>query len=148
MAYRTDDMFSFAAFDPSKMNESFREFAEKGASQSRDAYGRMKFAAEEATNTAQSTIQAAQAGTLEFGLKAMDALRTNADMSLAHLEQLFSVRSISEFMQLQTAFIRRQAELTVEQARTLQDSTRKLAENVVEPGRQAAEKVMATFKAA
>jgi phasin len=148
MAYRTDDMFSFAAFDPSKMNESFREFAEKGASQSRDAYGRMKFAAEEATNTAESTIQAAQAGTLEFGLKAMDALRTNADMSLAHLEQLFSVRSISEFMQLQTAFIRRQAELTVEQARTLQDSTRKLAENVVEPGRQAAEKVMATFKAA
>jgi phasin len=148
MAYRTDDMFSFAAFDPSKMNESFREFAEKGASQSRDAYGRMKFAAEEATNTAQSTIQAAQAGTLEFGLKAMDALRTNADMSLAHLEQLFSVRSISEFMQLQTAFIRRQAELTVEQARTLQDSTRELAENVVEPGRQAAEKVMATFKAA
>jgi phasin len=148
MAYRTDDIFSFAAFDPSKMNESFREFAEKGASQSCDAYGRMKFAAEEATNTAQSTIQAAQAGTLEIGLKAMDALRTNADMSLAHLEQLFSVRSISEFMQLQTAFIRRQAELTVEQARTLQDSTRKLAENVVEPGKQAAEKVMATFKAA
>jgi phasin len=142
-------MFSFAAaFDPSKMNESFRDFAEKGGNQSREAYARMKLAAEEATRTAQSTIQSAQAGTLEIGLQAMDAIRTNADMSLAHLEQLFSARSISEFMQLQTAFIRKHTELTVEQARAMQDSTRKLTEKVVEPGRQAAEKVMASFKAA
>jgi phasin len=130
------------------MNESFRDFAEKGGNQSREAYARMKLAAEEATRTAQSTIQSAQAGTLEIGLQAMDAIRTNADMSLAHLEQLFSARSISEFMQLQTAFIRKHTELTVEQARAMQDSTRKLTEKVVEPGRQAAEKVMASFKAA
>ncbi|TDK35056.1 phasin [Rhizobium deserti] len=148
MAYRTDDMFSFAAFDPSKMNESFRDLAEKGVNQSREAYAKMKMTAEEATTAAQSTIQSAQAGTLEIGLQAMDAIRTNADMSLAHLEQLFSARSISEFMQLQTAFIRQQTEFTLEQARAMQDSTRKLAKNVVEPGRQAAEKAMASFKAA
>ncbi|WP_281029203.1 phasin family protein [Rhizobium deserti] len=141
-------MFSFAAFDPSKMNESFRDLAEKGVNQSREAYAKMKMTAEEATTAAQSTIQSAQAGTLEIGLQAMDAIRTNADMSLAHLEQLFSARSISEFMQLQTAFIRQQTEFTLEQARAMQDSTRKLAKNVVEPGRQAAEKAMASFKAA
>ena len=148
MASRTDDWFSFAAFEPSKMNESLRDLAEKGANQSREAYGRMKLVAEEATKTAQSTIHSAQAGTVELGLNAMNALRANADLSLAHMEQLFSARSVSDFMQLQTAFIRKQAELAAEQARVMQDSTRKLAENVVKPGKEAAEKMMASFKAA
>ena len=30
-AKKTDDAFSIAAFDPAKVSESFREFAEKGA---------------------------------------------------------------------------------------------------------------------
>jgi len=148
MAYRTDDIFSFSAFDPSKMTESFRDLAEKGASQSRDAYGKMKSATEEVTRTVESTMQSAQAGTVEIGLKAIDALRTNVDMSLSHMESLFGVKSISEFMELQTAFFRRQAEFTVEQAKAMQDSARKLAEDVSKPGKDAAEKAMATFKAA
>ncbi|TCV76138.1 phasin [Neorhizobium sp. R1-B] len=148
MAYKTDDIFSFTAFDPAKLTESFREFAEKGATQSRDAYAKMKTAAEEATKTVETTLQSAQAGSVELGLKAIDALRTNADMSLSHMEALLGVKSVSELFELQTAFIRKQAEITVEQAKSMQDAARKLAENVSQPGKVAAEKVMATFKAA
>ena len=148
MAYKTDDVFSFTAFDPAKLTESFREFAEKGATQSRDAYAKMKTAAEEATKTVETTLQSAQAGSVELGLKAIDALRTNADMSLSHMEALLGVKSVSELFELQTAFIRKQAEITVEQAKSMQDAARKLAENVSQPGKVAAEKVMATFKAA
>ena len=43
---------------------------------------------------------------------------------------------------------RKQAELTVDQARSIQDATRKLAEAVSQPGKEAAEKAMSTFKAA
>ncbi len=148
MAYKTDDIFSFTAFDPAKLTESFREFAEKGATQSREAYAKMKTAAEEATKTVETTLQSAQAGSVELGLKAIDALRTNADMSLSHMEALLGVKSVSELFELQTAFIRKQAEITVEQAKSMQDAARKLAENVSQPGKVAAEKVMATFKAA
>ncbi|SMF44096.1 phasin [Neorhizobium sp. CSC1952] len=148
MAYRTDDIFSFSAFDPAKLTESFREFAEKGATQSRDAYAKMKVAAEEATKTVETTMQSAQAGSVELGLKAIDALRTNADMSLSHMEALLGVKSVSELLELQTAFIRKQAEVTVEQAKAMQDAARKLAEDVAKPGKEAAEKAMATFKAA
>jgi len=74
MAYKTDDIFSFAAFDPAKFTDSFRDFAEKGATQSREAYSKMKTAAEEATRTVESTMQSAQAGSVELGLKAIDAL--------------------------------------------------------------------------
>lgn len=148
MAYKTDDIFSFAAFDPSKMNESFRDFAEKGATQSREAYSKMKMAAEEATRTVESTMQSAQAGSVELGLKAIDALRTNADMSLSHMEALMGVKSVSELFELQTAFFRKQAELTVEQAKSMQDVARKIAEDVGKPGKDAAEKAMANFKVA
>jgi phasin len=148
MAYGTDDIFSFSAFDPAKVTESFRDFAEKGATQSREAYAKMKTAAEEATRTVESTVHSAQSGTVELGLKAIDALRANADLSLSHMEALMGVRSVSEFFELQTSFVRRQAEATVEQAKTMQEAARKLADDVSKPGKEAAEKVMASFRAA
>lgn len=148
MAYKTDDIFSFSAFDPAKLTESFRDFAEKGATQSREAYAKMKTATEEATKTVESTMQTAQAGTVELGLKAIDALRINADASLSHMEALLGVKSVSELFELQTAFLRKQAEATVEQAKAMQDAARKIAEDVTKPGKDAAEKAMANFKAA
>ncbi|CCF18007.1 Phasin [Pseudorhizobium banfieldiae] len=148
MAYRNDDIFSFSAFDPAKLTDSFREFAEKGAAQSREAYAKVKAATEEATKTVETTMQSAQAGSVEVGLKAIEALRTNADLSLSHMESLLGVKSVAEFVELQTSFVRKQAELTVDQARSIQDATRKLAEAVSQPGKEAAEKAMSTFKAA
>ncbi|EUC00239.1 phasin [Rhizobium sp. CF080] len=148
MAYKTDDIFSFSAFDPSKMTEGFRDFAEKGATQSREAYAKMKAAAEEATKTVESTMQSAQSGSVELGLKTIDALRTNAEISLAHMEKLLGVKSFAELIELQTGFIRKQAEITVEQAKSMQDTARKIVEDVTKPGKEAAEKAMTTFKAA
>jgi len=144
----TSDVFSFTAFDPSKFSETFRDFAEKGAAQSKDAYAKMKVAAEEATKTVETTLQTAQAGTVELGLKAIEALRTNADMSLSHMEALMGVKSIAELVELQTSFIRKQAEVTVEQAKAMQEAAKKVAETVAKPGKEAAEKAMSSFKAA
>ncbi|MCA1441143.1 phasin [Ensifer sp. IC4062] len=145
---KTDDAFSLSSFDPAKFADSFREFAEKGAAQSKDAYVKMKTAAEEATKTVEATLENAQTGTVELGLKAIDALRTNAENSLSHMEALLGVRSLSELVELQTTFIRKQAELAVEQAKTMQEATKKVAENVAKPGKDAAEKAMSNFKKA
>jgi hypothetical protein len=59
---KMDDVFSISSFDPSKFADSFRDFAEKGSQQSRDAYAKMKVAGEEAGKTLESTVQTAQAG--------------------------------------------------------------------------------------
>jgi phasin len=142
---KTEDAFSF---DPSSFTGSFREFAEKGAEQSKEAYTKMKTAAEEATKTVEATFENAQSGSVELGLKAIDALRTNAENSLSHMEKLLGVKSVSELVELQTAFVRKQAELAVEQAKTMQEATRKVAENVAKPGKDAAEKAMSSFKKA
>ncbi|QLF69424.1 phasin [Peteryoungia desertarenae] len=144
----TKDVFSISAFDPAKMQETFRDFAEKGSAQSKEAYAKMKAAAEEATKTVESTMESAQAGSVELGLKAIDALRTNAEMSLSHMEALLGVKSVAELVELQTSFIRKQAEVTIEQAKAMQETAKKVADTVAKPGKEAAEKVMSTFKAA
>ncbi|WP_377298479.1 phasin [Rhizobium sp. SGZ-381] len=148
MAYKTDDVFSFAAFDPTRLTENLRDFAEKGTTQSREAFTKLKAAAEEATKTVESTLHTAQAGSVELGLKAIDAIRTNAELSLTHLEALIGVKSVAELIELQTGFVRKQAEVTVEQAKALQETARKIAEDVTKPGKDAAEKALSSFKAA
>eukprot|EP00300_Choanocystis_sp_HF-7_P026012 c28506_g1_i1.p1 GENE.c28506_g1_i1~~c28506_g1_i1.p1 ORF type:complete len:150 (+),score=25.90 c28506_g1_i1:67-516(+) len=145
---KTDDVFSIASIDPSKVSESFREFAERGAAQSKEAYAKMKEAADDATKTVEATLESAQAGSVELGLKAIEALRTNAENSLSHMEALLGVKSVSELFELQTAFLRKQAEVVVEQARTLQETSKKVAEKVSAPGKSAAEKAMKSFKTA
>ena len=144
---KTDDVFSIASIDPAKLSESFREFAEKGASQTKEAYAKMKEAAEDATKTVEATLENAQAGSVELGLKAIEALRTNAENSLSHMEALLGVKSVSELFELQTAFLRKQAEVVVEQAKSLQETSKKVAEKVSAPGKSAAEKAAKSFKA-
>jgi phasin len=148
MAHGTEDIFSFSAFDPMKLGERFRDIAGKGAGQSSEAYARMKVVTEEAAIAVESTVQSAQAGSVEIGLKAIDVFRSNADLSLSHMQALLDIKSASQFFELQTAFFRRQAEVTVEQARSMQDMARKLAEDVSRPGKEAAEKAMASFRSA
>ncbi|MCM2291346.1 phasin [Allorhizobium sp. BGMRC 0089] len=142
------DVFPFPAFDPAKLSDSFREFAEKGAAQSKDAYAKMKTAAEDASKTVEATLQNAHSGTVELGLKAINALRTNSELSLSHMEALMGVKSVAELVELQTAFIRKQAEVTVEQAKSMQDAVKKVAESVSKPGKDAAEKAMKAVKTA
>jgi len=143
---KTDDVFSIASIDPAKFSESFRDFAEKGAAQTKEAYVKMKEAAEDATKTVEATLESAQAGSVELGLKAIEALRTNAENSLSHMEALLGVKSVAELFELQTAFLRKQAEVVVEQAKGLQETSKKVAEKVSAPGKSAAEKAMKSFK--
>ncbi|MCD2179112.1 phasin [Rhizobium sp. C1] len=145
---KLDDVFSFSSFDPSKFSESFRELAEKSVNQSKDAFAKVKEASEDATKTIEATLEKAQAGTVELGLKAIDAVRANAESTFSHMEALLGVKSVSELIELQTAFARKQAEVAVEQIKSMQETSRKVAEDVSKPSKDAAQKVASIFKAA
>ena len=145
-AFKSEDAFSIASFDPSKFSESFKDFAEKGSVKTKEALSKVKEATEEASKTVEATLQNAQAGTVEFGMKAIEMLRTNTENSFSHLESLLGVKSVSELFELQTAYLRKQAELAVEQAKSLQETTKKVAETVSKPAKDAAEKAMSSMK--
>ena len=143
---KSEDVFSISSFDPSKFTDSLRDFADKNSVKTKEALSKVKEATEEAGKTVESTLQNAQAGTVEFGMKAIEMLRTNTENSFNHFEALLGVKSVSELFELQTSFFRKQAELAVEQAKALSETSKKVAENVVKPGKDAAEKAMSSFK--
>jgi phasin len=142
----TDDVFSFTAFDPSKLSDNFRDFAEKSSVKTKEALAKVKEATEEASKTVEATLQSAQAGTVELGMTAIGMIRSNTESSLAHLEALLGVKSVSELFELQTAYLRKQAEAAVEQAKAFTETSKKVAEEVSKPGKAAAEKAMSSFK--
>lgn len=143
---KTEDAFSISSFDPSKFGENFRDFAEKNSVKTKEALAKVKEATEEAGKTVEATFANAQAGSVEFGKKAIEILRVSTENSFSHLEALLNVKSVSELFELQTGFIRKQAEFTVEQAKSLSETSKKVAEQVAQPSREAAEKAMASFK--
>ena len=142
----TDDAFSFSTFDPSKLSDNFRDFAEKSSVKTKEAIAKVKEATEEASKTVEATLQSAQAGTVELGMAAIGMVRSNTESSLAHLESLLGVKSVSELFELQTAYLRKQAEAAVEQVKTLSETSKKVAETVSKPGKEAADKAMSSFK--
>ncbi|MEM6460459.1 MAG: phasin [Pseudomonadota bacterium] len=142
----SDDAFAFTAMDPTKLTESYREFAEKGLVQSREAYDKLKTAAEDATKTVEQTLETAQAGTVELSMKAIEAVRTNAENSLTHIESMLGVKTVAELVELQASFIRKQAETAVDQAKDIHEAARKIADKVAKPGKTAYEKAAKNFK--
>jgi hypothetical protein len=100
----SDDVFSLSAFDPSKFSDTFRDLAEKSSSKTKETLSKVKEVTEEAGKTVEATLQNAQAGTVELGMSAIGMIRTNTENSLAHLESLLGVKSVSELFELQTAF--------------------------------------------
>lgn len=142
------EVFEFPAFDMNKMTDSYREFADKSVSQTKESYEKVKVAAEDATKAVEATMENAQAGTVELSLKAIDAVRANTEHSLSHLEALLGVKSVSQMLELQTAYVRKQTELMVDQAKSMQEAARKVMEDVAKPGKAAADKAMANIKLA
>lgn len=138
----------FAAFDSSKVTDQVRDFAEKSVAQTKDAYAKMKESAEGAQKTFEDNLKVAQSASSEVALKAVAALRVNAEAGLDHLEALIGVKSFSDFVELQTSFFRKQAELVADQAKDLQAVTAAAAEKVSAPVKAAFDKAAKEFKAA
>jgi phasin len=150
-AGKTADTFEnveFPTFDASKATDQFRAFAEKGVEQSKEAYTKLKSGAETTQKAIESTVETAKTAGNDVSLKAIAAMRANAEAGFSHLEALLGVKSVSEFVELQTAFLRKGVEMTVEQAKDLQAVTAKAAEEVSKPMKDAFEKAMKELKVA
>lgn len=138
----------FPAFDASKAADQVRAFAEKGIEQSKETYAKLKTGAEETQKALESTFETAKTVSSDLSLKAIAALRSNSEAGFAHLEALVGAKSLSEVIELQTAFVRQSFETAVEQAKELQAITSKAAEDVSKPIKDAFEKAVKELKVA
>jgi phasin len=122
---------------------AFREFAEKSVSQARDAYARMKSASEDATGLVETTFENAREGAYAFGVKALDAAKTNSDASFALARDMFGAKTLSEVIELQSTFARKQFETVTAQFKELQELGQTYVASATKP---VADKVEKTFK--
>ncbi|WP_192248178.1 phasin [Mesorhizobium caraganae] len=144
----TIENVEFPSFDASKATDQIRAFAEKGVEQSKEAYSKLKIGAEETQKVLESTFETAKTVSSDLSLKTIAALRANAEAGFSHLEALIGAKSLSEVVELQTAFLRKRVESTVEQAKEFQAVASKAAEDVSKPVKTAFEKALKDIKAA
>jgi phasin len=144
----TIENVEFPSFDASKATDQIRAFAEKGVEQSKEAYAKLKTGAEETQKVLESTYETAKTVSSDLSLKTIAVLRANADAGFSHLEALVGARSLSEVVELQTAFVRKQVEASVKQAKDFQAVATKAAEDVSKPVKTAVEKAFSELKVA
>lgn len=123
--------------------EAFRAFAEKGVEQAKDAYARIRTAAEETTDLMEDTYLSVTKGTADFNLKALEALRANVNSSFDYTREMLATKSLSEAVELSATHIRRQFDALSSQAKELSALAQKVATEASEPIKSAAAK---TFK--
>lgn len=127
--------FEVPKFDLPKMEvpAAFREIAEKGISQAKDGYDKMKAAAEEATDMLEETYATATKGATDYGLKLIETARANTNAAFDFWGQLMSVKSPSEVIELSTTHARKQYETLTAQGKELAALAQKVATDSSEP---------------
>src|SRR5438105_2566194 len=100
--------FDLPKFDLPKLEvpAAFREIAEKSVAQAKDAYERVKAAAEEATDLLEDTYTTAAKGAADYNLKVIEAARANTNAAFDYARELLDAKSLSDVVELSTAHTR------------------------------------------
>jgi phasin len=112
---------------------AFREIAEQGVAQAKDAYAKLKAASEEATSLIEDTYATAAKGAAEYNRKVIEAARANANAAFDYAIALIEVKSPGEIVALSAEHVREQFGVLSEQTKELGGLVQKLASETAEP---------------
>ena len=137
--------FEMPKFEVPKMEvpAAFREFAEKSVTQAKDNWEKMKAASEEATDLIEGSYATATKGASDYGLKVIEVSRANTNAAFDFATQLFTVKSLSDAVELTTAHMRKQFDTMSAQSKELTALAQKVTTETVEPIK---ESVTSAFK--
>lgn len=112
---------------------AFREFAERGVSQVRESYEKMKSAAEEATDLMEASYASASKGATDYGRKLIEAARSNTNAAFDYATALMGAKSLAEVIELSTTHARKQFESLSAQSKDLTALAQQVATETSEP---------------
>jgi len=135
----TNDPFSSSVI-PFEVPEQMRAFAEKGVSQARDNYAKFKDAAETHNGTMEAVFTSASKGASAYSAKLMEFMKANTTSALDFAQELLSVKSPTEAVELWTTHARKQFETLTAQAKELTELSQKVATETAEPIKASASK--------
>src|SRR6202045_5541180 len=94
-----------------EMPAAFREMAEKGVEQTRDAYAKAKVASEEAIDLLENTCETAAKRATDYNHRLIEIVRTNTRAAFDNVNELLGAKSPRQFIALPTAQMRKQFEV-------------------------------------
>ncbi len=136
--------FDPAQFDLTKLEvpAALRDVAEKTLTQAKENYAKMKQAAEEATDLVEDTYTTATKGVTDFNMKALDGARANINAAFDFARDILAVKTVSEAVELHTAYLRKQFDAIQSQGQALSAIAQKAATETVEPVKESVQKVL------
>lgn len=119
---------------------AFREMAEKGVTQARETYEKLKGAAENTNGVIEAMFSTATKGAADYSAKLVEIAQTNTNAAFDLASQLIGVTSVQQASELLTSHGRKQLEMLQAQAKELAELGQKVATNTVEPIKNSASK--------
>lgn len=123
--------------------ENIRCATEDALVQTRAAYDRMKHAAEEVTDTIETSYVKVTRGFGELNQKAMEGLKAQAEANFEYFKALAAAKSLPEALSLQTDHARKQFEAMTTQMKELTALAQKVVTEATEPLKTGFEKSLA-----
>ena len=113
--------------------ESVRALAEKTVAQTREAYDRSKDAFDASVTTFERSFDAAGQGATAFNRKIVDIARRNVDTSFDLAKSLAGSKNLSEMVELQATYWRKQFGLLADQAEEVRALSTKVTADTAAP---------------
>ena len=99
----------------------------------------------QATDVFEDTYSTASKGCASYGLKLIETTRANSDAAFDLMSELMTAKSYSEVVELSSAYLRKQFDAFVAQAKELSEHAQKVATETAEPIK---ESISSTFNKA
>jgi phasin len=117
----------------SSVPEAVRATAEKTVAQTREAYDRSKDAFDASLTTFERSFDAAGQGAAAFNRKIIDIARRNVDTTFDLAESLTGAKTLTDMVELQAAFWRKQFAVLTAQAEEVRALSTKVTADAGEP---------------
>ena len=122
--------FEFPKFE---IPAQFRDFAERTASQAKEACERMKRATDEMTDRFEEAYRTATSSANDCGLRLIKVSGTQASAAFDYAIKLLEAKSLSEVVDLSTAHLRKQLDVLTAQSKELTSLAQKVATETAAP---------------
>ena len=113
--------------------QAFREMAEKGTAQAKEAFEKVSAATAETGDLIKNSYSTAVNGAQDYNTKVIEFAQTNTEAALDFIQKLSGVKSPSDFIQLSTDHSREQFETLTEQTKELAALAQKVTLAAVGP---------------
>ncbi|UYO53137.1 phasin [Rhodopseudomonas palustris] len=136
-----DSSDPFSTVLPFQLPEQVRAFAEKGVSQARESYAKLKDVAETQNGTIEAVFTSASKGATDYSTKVFDFVKANTSASFDFAQSLIGAKTLPDVMELWTSHAKKQIETLTAQTKELTELTQKVAAETVEPIKANASKI-------